>query len=453
MTRPQVASRSEVARGLRASVCAATPRRGSLLYKVTQAFVFSALALGAYAGDFRVAAEGGRAEIQQAIDAAAAAGGGRVVVAPGVHPIGTLRLRSHVELHLEKGAVLLGGTNRADYDDFPRDVCSVSPESSYKALVQAWDADGIAITGKGTMHGQGPAVYDRKPPRGHWPKPKFRPLMIQFVRCKGVRLEGVTFKDSPMWTMFIRLCEDVVVDGIRIDGNQQMINNDGIDFDSCRRVRVVNSSFKTGDDCIILRAMRERQDEHVVCEDFVASNCVLNSTCQAIRMGAPSDDTIRNALFKDIRMAGHNGIFFDYPARYTRPYDEGYMDISNIVFDGFEGSSYGSSVQIVAEPGIKIRGVRDVTFRNFNVKCVSPLRFVGNHDSVLTNIRLENFKAEVKAKTPFEAAATEPLTFRNCTFNGAKMPDGDLVTPRGKRKPFVRSKGKSWETLNQSPSK
>lgn len=32
MTRPQVASRSEVARGLRASVCAATPRRGSLLY-------------------------------------------------------------------------------------------------------------------------------------------------------------------------------------------------------------------------------------------------------------------------------------------------------------------------------------------------------------------------------------------------------------------------------------
>ena len=132
--------------------------------KVTQALVFSALALGAYAGDFRVAAEGGRAEIQQAIDAAAAAGGGRVVVAPGVHPIGTLRLKSHVELHLEKGAVLLGSTKRDDYDDFPRDVCSVSPESSYRALIQAWDADDIAITGKGTIDGQGPAFYDRKPP-------------------------------------------------------------------------------------------------------------------------------------------------------------------------------------------------------------------------------------------------------------------------------------------------
>ena len=90
--------------------------------KVTQALVFSALALGAYAGDFRVAAEGGRAEIQQAIDAAAAAGGGRVVVAPGVHPIGTLRLKSHVELHLEKGAVLLGGTKRDDYDGIDFDA-------------------------------------------------------------------------------------------------------------------------------------------------------------------------------------------------------------------------------------------------------------------------------------------------------------------------------------------
>ena len=116
------------------------------------------------------------------------------------------------------------------------------------------------------------------------------------------------------------------------------------------------------------------------------------------------------------------------------------MDMSNIVFDGFEGSSYGSAVQIVAEPGIKIRGGRDVTFKHFNVRCARPLRFVGNHDSSLTNIRLENFSAEVKAKTPLEAVATEPLTFRNCTLNGAKVPDGDLVTPRGKRKPFVRPK-------------
>ena len=65
------------------------------------------------------------ADLQRRIDEAAAAGGGRVVVKAGVHHTGTLRLRSHVELHLEEGAVLLASTNKADYAEFPRKVCSV----------------------------------------------------------------------------------------------------------------------------------------------------------------------------------------------------------------------------------------------------------------------------------------------------------------------------------------
>ena len=192
------------------------------------------------------------------------------------HPVGTLRLRSHVELHLEKGAVLLGSTKRDDYDDFPRDVCSVSPESSYRALIQAWDAEDIAITGKGTIDGQGPAFYDRKPPRGHWPKPKFRPLMVQFVRCRRVRLEGVTFKDSPMWTMFIRLCEDVVADGITVVGDQRMINNDGIDFDACRRVRVGNSFFKTGPGYQRLEYIEATGNQYIECPGTVPIGHLLD---------------------------------------------------------------------------------------------------------------------------------------------------------------------------------
>lgn len=174
-----------------------------------------------------------------------------------------------MELHLEKGAVLLGSTKRDDYDDFPRDVCSVSPESSYRALIQAWDAEDIAITGKGTIDGQGPAFYDRKPPRGHWPKPKFRPLMVQFVRCRRVRLEGATFKDSPMWTMFICLCEDMVADGITVVGDQRMINNDGIDFDACRRVRVGNSFFKTGPGYQRLEYIEATGNQYIECPGTV----------------------------------------------------------------------------------------------------------------------------------------------------------------------------------------
>ena len=403
----------------------------------------------AFAGDFPVDGDG--AAIQKAIDRAAAAGGGRVVVAPGVHPSGSLVLKSHVELHLSEGAVILGSTKLEDYADFPKDVCSVSPECSYKVLLQAWDAEDIAVTGKGMIDGRGPAFYPVKPPRGHWPKPKTcRPIMVQFVRCKGVRLEGVTFKDSALWTMFIRLCENIAVDGITVVGDQRMINNDGIDFDACKHVRVGNSRFRTGDDCLILRSMRETPEERVVCEDVVVSNCVLNSTCQTIRMGCSSDDVIRNAKFLNIKASGMNGIFFDYPARYLRPYDEGFQDISDILFDGYEGEFTGSPVQIVVEPGVKIRGVRDVTFRNFKVKGRRQLRFVGNHDSVLKNITVENLTAEVAAgRKDYDAAATEPLVFRNTTINGKRIADGELVTPRGKRLPLKRRNGGSWETLRQ----
>ena len=407
--------------------------------------------MGASGGDFSVQGTDGAA-IQRAIDAAAAAGGGRVVMAPGIYPSGSLRLRDRVELHLEKDAVIRGSTNTACYFDFPADVTAVCPENSAKVFVYAWDAADIAITGAGVIDGQGPAFFDHTKSKWgvFWDKPAApRPRMVQFVRCRNVRLQGVTFKDSPGWTMLIRKCENFLVDGITVDSNQKMINSDGIDIDSCRCVRVANSSLKTGDDCLILRAMREPGTrEHAVCEDVVVTNCTLDSACQTIRMGCPSDDTIRHAVFRDIRATGNNGIFFDYPVNYLRPDDEGFMDISDITFENYSGSFRGSALQIVAGPGVKIRGVRDVVFRDFCVQSAQPLRFVGNADSVLANVVLEDVTAEVSGKVPYEAVATEPLVLKNCTFNGAGVPDARLVTPRGARQPLVR-RNVSWETKPQ----
>ena len=371
-------------------------------------------------------------DFQKLIDAAAAKGGGRVVVPAGVHETKSLRLRSHVELHLEKGAVLRGSVRHEDYFDFPAEVCAVRPESSGLVLIYAWDEEDIAITGEGTVDGRGPEFFpgrNESPSfRGHWPKPVLpRPREVQFVRCRDVRLQGVTFKDSAGWTMLIRLCENVFVDGICIDNDQRVINSDGIDFDACRHVRVGNSTFRTGDDCLILRAMREKLGDVAVCEDVVVSNCVLDSACQTIRIGCPSDDTIRNAVFRNIRATGSNGIFFDYPVRYVRAYDEGYMCVSNLVFEGYSGSLRGSAVQIVVEDGVKIRGVRDIVFRDFDVKSARPLRFVGHADSPL-----------------------ESLRFENVTVNGERRPDGPVAPEVRPSRPLRRAESWSWETMSES---
>ena len=415
--------------------------------------MMAGLALAALAGlaaDVTVSGKTG-ADIQKAIDRAAATGGGRVTVPAGEYAVASIRLRGKVDLHLEKGAWLKGSTKSGDYADFPDEICSIHPEKSKKVLVYAYDCDDIAITGEGVIDGQGPAFFDRSSTNAWhcWPKPPVqRPRMVQFVRCKGVRLQGVTFKDSPCWTMLIRLCEDITVDGITIDGEQRMINNDGIDFDGCRKVRVGNSKFKTCDDCIVLRAMREKGcPDRIVCEDIVVSNCTLNSWCQTVRLGCPSDDTIRNAHFKDIVATGNNGIFADFPARYLRADDEGYMDISDIVFENYTGELRGSALQIVSEKGVKIRNADGLVFRNFNVKSARPLRFIGNKGHEIKGVRLENFVAEVGGKgAPVEVAGCNGLVYANVTVNGKRQADGPVASAPGSDAPLKRQKSVSRES-------
>ena len=53
--------------------------------------------------------------IQAAIDRCSQEGGGQVLVPAGHYKMGTIVLRSKVNLHLEKGAILFGSTDINDY--------------------------------------------------------------------------------------------------------------------------------------------------------------------------------------------------------------------------------------------------------------------------------------------------------------------------------------------------
>lgn len=102
--------------------------------------------------------------IQSALDKCSRSGGGVVTLSPGRYLTGTLYLRNHVELHLERGAYLLGDVHVTDKNIYPK-----------QALIYAEDIEDAGISGQGTIDGQsntegflsqGFRVNDNKRPNG-----------------------------------------------------------------------------------------------------------------------------------------------------------------------------------------------------------------------------------------------------------------------------------------------
>lgn len=96
--------------------------------------------------------------IQQAIDEVAEQGGGTVIVPPGVFLTGTIHLRSHINLHLQNGAVLRGSPDLDDYYwDDEGAFGSDQTGSAVAGILFSVDVENVSITGHGTIDGNGRA--------------------------------------------------------------------------------------------------------------------------------------------------------------------------------------------------------------------------------------------------------------------------------------------------------
>ena len=223
--------------------------------------------------------------IQTAIDRCAAAGGGVVLFPPGRYLIGTLHLRDRVTLMLEAGAVLLGSKRLEDYPIWHDSIPSYTSTYTERCLIRADGAKDVAIKGAGTIDGNGAAFT------GEY---KARPFLLRFVACHGVHILGITLQNPAMWTQHYLECEDVLIDGIRVRSRRPGVNNDGIDVDSCRRVRIANCDIDSGDDAIVLKATT-----NTPCRDVVVTNCILSTLSNAFKIGTETNGGFDNIVFSN----------------------------------------------------------------------------------------------------------------------------------------------------------
>ena len=224
------------------------------------------------------------AAFQKAIDASAASATGEVFVPAGDYLIGSLELKSHTHLRLTRDAHLIGSP---DLDDYP--VIKVRWEGKWvdghRGLIYAANASNLSITGPGKISGS-PALVGRQQPR--------RPVLIEPINCRHVFLANFATEHRNMWSIHPTYCEDVFAAHLQIRSTGG--NGDGIDVDSCRRVRISGCDIDTGDDCIALKSGRGMEGFRAArpTEDVLISHCTLGDSLFAcIGIGSETSGGIR----------------------------------------------------------------------------------------------------------------------------------------------------------------
>ncbi|MEC1588765.1 glycoside hydrolase family 28 protein [Bacillus sonorensis] len=264
------------------------------------------------------------AAFQQAIDEAHQKGGGRVTVPKGVFLTGALRLKSNVELHVTKDAVIRFSQNPADYLPAVLTRFEGVELYNYSPLIYAYEAENIAITGGGMLDGQADdrhwwpwkrgtngqpsqekdrdalfemaernvPVEERRFGTGHYLRPNF----IQPYRCKNVFIQGVTVMNSPMWQIHPVLCENVTVDGVKVIGHGP--NTDGVDPESCKSMIIKNCLFDNGDDCIAIKSGRNADGRriNVPSENIIIENNEMKDGHGGVTIGSEISGGVKNVF-------------------------------------------------------------------------------------------------------------------------------------------------------------
>ncbi len=292
--------------------------------------------------------------INDAIDACNKKGGGVVVVPTGYWLTGPIVLKSNVNLHLQKNAVL---QFTKDFNQYPLVAGNWEglPQMRNQSPISATGATNIAITGFGIIDGAGEAwrmVKKEKLTESNWKKlvasggvlnddkkvwyptqsslkgsklknpgvissektPEFyqeikdflRPNLLVLTKCNKILLEGVTFQNSPAWNLHPLMSENITIRNVQVKNPWYAQNGDGVDLESCKNVLVENSVFDVGDDGICIKSGRDAEGRKrgMPTENVIIKNCTVYAAHGGFVIGSEMSGGARNIWVNDCTFVG-----------------------------------------------------------------------------------------------------------------------------------------------------
>ena len=342
--------------------------------------------------------------IQAAIDAAEAAGGGKVTVPAGTFLTGTIYLKDEVQLHLEAGATLLGSPELSHYnalDAYPENWKSEKEEWTGAHLIIAHHKKNVSVTGSGTVNGNGTSFYEEphrcKSFNYTWgygiakAKDKIRhragQLMV-FIECENVLLTDFSIQDSPCWSVFLYGCEQVRVRGLNIQNHFAHANTDGIDIDTCRFVTVSDCIINTGDDAITVRAScRHLLSGKDVCEYVSISNCTLSTSAEGVRIGVGSG-TVRFVTVSNLSVA-RAGTVVEFITSYKKI---GGVNMSDILVQNIVADQVSFPLRFFQENGAY---VRNIAIENLRARAMCSSHLSAEDPGMISDISIRDLWVDI----------------------------------------------------------
>ena len=318
-----------------------------------------------------------REAIQKTIEAAAAAGGGTVEIPPGTWVTGSIRLRSNITLQLDRGAVIEASADASTYDVPEPNEWDKFQDAGHShfhnSLIWGEGLENIAITGGGRISGK---VLTRGNGAGG-------DKTIALKLCRNVTLRDISIANAGHFGILAAGVDNLTIDNVMIDTNR-----DGIDVDSCRNVRISNSSINSpNDDAITLKGTHALGFARAS-ENITITNCLVSG----FEIGSLLDGTYKRTVQRAPDRDGPTGrikIGTESEGDFRN------IAISNIVFDTSRGlaleSVDGSHIEDVTVSNITMR---DVSNAPIFIRLGSRLRAPeGTAVGSIKRIRISNVTA------------------------------------------------------------
>ena len=442
----------------------------------------------------------------RAINACSETGGGKVIVPSGIWLTGPIELKSNINLYLQEGAEIRFTTGKKNYFLKPANRPKgfipeyhpeyLSPEQTPIPLISAYDCSNIAITGKGTINGQGMGWWPLQP--RWWSRSKdelgqelyekayeglelgqryTRPFTIEPTRCHNVLIEGITVVNGPFHMVHPLMCENVIIRGLKIlasapTSGKDTPNTDGINPESCKNVLIEHCKVYTGDDSFAIKSGKNEVGRRrgKPCENVVIRHC----QGRRIAIGSEMSGGVRNVFVDDCTLSGGNNSVIHIKTQRGRGGVVENIWMQNIkagpvqkyvIKLDMEYYAQGGLPETISERTPKFQNLHFKNIKNKNGKKISAVAILVNG---LSEMPIENISFDsisISSKKGIVCRNVRGIEFRDMEINPLEGPVmqldncqdvmvSEFSSPK-ELKPFMTIEGKQSKNirLDQSLSK